>query len=159
MKYLKELWWRFQYGKLAEIRGYFYNKKMKRLYPDYKDDEYNCGELKHIWGLRSVENFEDKSRGVYDCSDIDISYDRKTKKYMLGIETAYVFQNIQSECDYLKDCLNAFSRYMDENNLSKDNRRVLFFGQPCTNLTTDSIEELYTEFRIFVEGFCKVNET
>ena len=45
---------------------------------------------------------------------------------------------------------------MDENKLNKNEEFMLFMGNPCIGTTADSIEKLYTDFRIFVEGYCKI---
>ncbi|HHX69724.1 MAG TPA: hypothetical protein GX708_16970 [Gallicola sp.] len=91
-------------------------------------------------------------------NDIDITYDRETKRYMLGIETAYLFKNKQSECKYLKDLLNVFTKYMDDNSLSKDYDYFLFMSNPSLTTSAETIEELYINFKIFVEGYCKTYE-
>lgn len=87
-------------------------------------------------------------------NNIDIVYEKKNNKYVLGIETAYIFENYAAECSYLKDCLAAFTKYMDDNRLEKNRPYNLFFRDHCTPTTAKSIEELYTSFEIFVDGFC-----
>ena len=47
---------------------------------------------------------------MYTMNDIDITYDKKKNKYILGIETAYMFKSHADECDYLQDCLKAISK-------------------------------------------------
>ena len=47
---------------------------------------------------------------------------------------------------------------MDKNNLNKDKEFMIFMSNPCIDTTAKSIEELYTNFKIFVEGYCKVYE-
>ena len=76
---------------------------------------------------------------------------------MLGVETAYMFETYASACNYLTTCLNAFTKYMDENRLNKNKSYSLFMSNPCTSMVADSIEELYTNFKIFVDGFCTQN--
>lgn len=146
--------WQIQY-KIRDINTYFYNKRLTKLYPDYKDDEYNCGTTKFIWGVKSWDDLSGKDVNFYTMNDIDISYDRKDKIYLLGIETAYIFKDKNAECEYLKQLLNAFTNYMDINNLSKENDFMLFMNDTTINNTAKSIEELYINFKIFVEGFCK----
>jgi len=91
-------------------------------------------------------------------NDIDITYDRETKKYSLGIETAYMFKEPRkkNECKYLKQILDAFTKFMDDNNYSKDYDVCLFMSNPSTDTSAESIEELYMNFKIFVKGYCKV---
>lgn len=131
----------------------------KKKYPDYENNEYNIGHLKYVWGIKS---FSDLTKGnkshFYSMSDIDIIYDRKNKLYSLGIETAYLFDDQKKICDYLKELLNVFTKFMDERGYSKDKLFPFFFGSPTLSMTSDSIEGLYTNFRIFVEGYCKVYE-
>ena len=86
--------------------------------------------------------------------DIDITYDKKKKEYMLGIETAYMFKTHAAECDYLRKCLDAFTKYMDNNGLEKNKPYMLFMSNPCTSMVAETIEELYVNFKIFVDGFC-----
>ena len=39
---------------------------------------------------------------------------------MRGIETAYMFETHADKCEYLRDCLKAFTKYMDDNGLNKN---------------------------------------
>lgn len=143
---------------IDRIKKYFAVKKYKKLYPNYEENQYNCGSIKHIWGITSWDDLSGKNASLYSMNDIDITFDRDTKEYMLGIETAYIFNgNVkEGECKYLRQLLDAFTKYMDDNNFSKDNCIGLFFNSPSISTRAESIEELYSNFRIFVEGYCKV---
>jgi hypothetical protein len=135
-------------------------RKYKIKYPDYIEDEYNYGDLKHIWGVKSWDDLSSKECNLYTMNDIDITYNRDTKEYYLGIETAYVFlgDRKQGECKYLRRLLDAFTKFMDDSGYSKNEDYCLFMANPSITTTAKSIEELYTNFRIFVEGFCKLYE-
>ena len=132
-----------------------YEEKMTKKYGDtaIENEDY-----KFIWGIKSADDLTGHSCNLYTMNDIDITYDKKNKVYYLGIETAYMFKNHQAECDYLKGLLNGFTIYMDTNKLNKNEEFMLFMGNPCIDTTAKSIEELYTNFRIFVEGYCKIYE-
>ena len=81
-------WW--LQDRYAQIREYFYERKLKKLYPDYNgDDAYNCGTLKFIWGVKSWDCLTSADACIYTMNDIDICYDRETEKYMLGVERAF----------------------------------------------------------------------
>lgn len=136
-----------------------YEKDYKILEEKYGDPNLEDDFLKHIWGVTSWDDLSSSDSNLYTMNDIDITYDKKSKKYMLGIETAYIFKDYQSECNYLKKCLNAFTKYMDANNLNKNKKFFLFFSEPQITTSADSIEELYTNFKIFVDGFCNQNIT
>ena len=153
MNIFTEFKWRLQ-DKCEQISYYFYEQKLKKLYPDYNgDDEYNCGTLKFIWGIKSWDCLTSVDVCLYTMNDIDICYDRETKKYMLGIETAYMFKDKLAEVEYLDGLLSYFTKYMTDNNLSTEEPYCFFMSNICTSMTADTIEELYTNFRIFVEGY------
>ncbi|QWU14310.1 hypothetical protein SAMN04487895_101612 [Paenibacillus sophorae] len=157
MKFINRIKWYFE-DKFWNIQHYFEVKKCKKLYPDYEDNEFNVGSLKHVWGLQSWDDLTGKSASIYTMNDIDITYDRKSKLYMLGIETHYMFKNQNGESAYLMDLLNAFTTFMDENGYSKEFQFPMFCGTPSIMNSANSIEELYTNFKIFVLGYCAVYE-
>lgn len=128
-----------------------YNKEMDEK---YEDCSLETNDIKFIWGIRSWDDLSGSDANLYTMNDIDITYDKKKKEYMLGIETAYMFKTHAAKCEYLRDCLKAFTKYMDDNGLNKNEPFRLFMSNPCTNMVADTIEELYTNFKIFVDGFC-----
>ena len=127
-----------------------YNKKMEEKYGDCSLETDN---FKFIWGIKSYDDLSCTDACLYTMNDIDIIYDKKKKEYILGIETAYLFKTYNDECKYLSDCLKAFTKYMDDNGLNKNEPFRLFMNNPCTNMVANSIEELYTNFKIFVNGY------
>ena len=131
-----------------------YAEEMDKKYGNYtlETDDY-----KFIWGVKSWDDLSGADACMFTMNDIDITYDKKKKVYRLSIETAYMFNNYKDECEYLKDCLNAFAKYMDDNGLNKNEPYRLFMSNPCTSMITETIEELYTNFKIFVDGFCNQN--
>lgn len=153
MSIFQQLQWWLQ-DKCGQIREYFYERKLKKLYPDYNgDDEYNCGTLKFIWGVKSWDDLCPADTCLYTMNDIDICYDRETKKYMLGVETAYMFKDKLAEVEYLEGLLSYFTKYMIDNNLSTEEPHFLWMSSPCTSMEAKTIAELYTNFRIFIEGY------
>ena len=128
-----------------------YCEEMDKKYGNYalETDDY-----KFVWGVKSWDDLSGADVCMHTMNDIDITYDKKKKEYMLGIETAYMFKTYADECKYLKDCLNAFTKYMDDNGLKKNEPYRLFMSNPCTSMEAETIEELYTNFKIFVDGFC-----
>lgn len=139
--------------------------KKEEKYNTAMDKKYgNCyletDDFKFIWGLKSWDDLSSSDANMLTMNNIDIIYDKHKKEYILGIETAFNFKNYEAECEYLKGCLKAFTKYMDNNGLNKNKQYSLFMSNPCTSMVADSIEELYTNFRIFVNGFCtlKSNE-
>jgi len=149
------------YCKTYSIKNYLQVRKYKKLYPDYVDDEYNCGSLKFIWGIKSWDDLTGKDASLHTMNDIDIIYDRDTKLYMLGIETAWIFDGNaeeikKGECRYLRQLLDAFAKFMDDNEYLKDYGTYLYMRRPYLNDSAESIGELYFNFKVFVKGYCKV---
>lgn len=151
----KKLLWGilFKYQNLQQkrlIRAY------KKKYPDYIDNEYNCGALKFIWGIKSCDDLSAFDSNMYTMNDIEIDYDRDTKQYSLGVETIYMFDDTQNECAYYNNLLESFTKYMKGNGLDTERNYCTFCSGLDLTLKADSIEELYTRFKIVVTGLCAV---
>lgn len=132
------------------------NKYLEEMNKKYGDYALETDDYKFIWGVKSWDDLSGADACMYTMNDIDIIYDKKRKVYRLGIETAYTFDNHAAECRYLKKCLNAFTKYMDDNRLNKNESYNLFMSNPCTSMKAETIEELYTNFKIFVNGYCSL---
>ena len=158
------------YGKIIkifpfrQIHYFFAELGMRKLEKRYKDMEKkygNCSleddDFKFIWGVKSWDDLSGADACLHTMNDIDIIYDKKRKIYMLGIETAYMFDSYADECQYLRKCLDAFTKYMDDNDLKKNESFALFMSNPCTSMKAETIEELYINFKIFVDGFCNLD--
>ena len=150
---------------IAKNAGWCKKKDMGTSYNDgcgsfneFEDDydPYEIKDIKFIWGVKSWDDLTGADASLYTMNDIDIVYDKNRRVYMLGVETAYMFKSYGAECDYLRDCLRAFTKYMDDNGLSKNEPYRLWMSNPCTNMEAETIEELYTNFRIFVNGYCSL---
>lgn len=135
---------------------------IQSLYFRWKYRNYDSNEgyedLEFIWGLKSWDDLTGADCNIHTMNDIDIIYDKKDKVYLLSIETAYIFKDNKGECEYLKGLLNAFTKFMKDNNYSTDYDYVFFMNNPCTSMKAETIEELYINFRIFTEGYCKIYE-
>lgn len=126
---------------------------MTHKYPDWKDDEYNCGEMKFVWGVKSFDDLSSAPACMHTLNDIDIIYDRKHKDYYLGIETAYIFTNKLAEVEYVNKLLAVFTDFMEKNNYDTNQSYCFFMNNFNMELKAKSIPELYTMFRIVVEGY------
>lgn len=136
-------------------------RKLEKYYKDMEKKYGNCAleddDFKFIWGIKSWNDLSGADACLHTMNDIDIIYDKKSKLYMLGIETAYMFDTYEDECVYLRNCLNAFTKYMDDNGLNKNKSYEFFMSRPCTSMKAETIEELYTDFKIFVNGYCSLH--
>lgn len=132
-------------------------QKCKRLYPDFKEkSEYDNGEFKFIWGVKSLDDLCQTPACLYTMNDIDIIYSREKKRYILSIETAYWFETQEAVVAYLQSLLRRFAEYMDEQGYDKSAPYTFWMSQPSILLEEETIPELYTSFKIFVEGYTKV---
>ena len=154
MKFIQDLF--------TKIRLLIYNlhsakqeKQCRKKYPDYNGETaYDCGDYKFIWGVKSSIDLCSEPACLHTMNDIDLIYSREKKRYILSIETALWFDKKEDEIAYLTSLLDAFTKYMDDNGLQKNKPYVLFMSNPCTSMVAESIEELYVNFKIFVDGFC-----
>lgn len=140
---------------MSRLKNLIYKLK----YSDWKDDEYNYGDLKFIWGVIAADNLSSPVANLHTMNDIDIVYDRKRKLYLLGIEMLYYFDSPSDKIEYLDDMLNAFTDFMNENNYDKDSSESKEHLLMCDYMfdgSAKTIEELYIQFRIFVEGYKKI---
>ena len=87
--------------------------------------------------------------------DMSIIYNQKEELYYLCIETAYLFKNGQEGWGiHLKELLKVFTQYMIKEGYDTDLPKILFMENPSIELKAPSIEELYTNFKLFVNAFC-----
>lgn len=132
-------------------------KRLRKLYPDYCENEFDAGSLKFIWGVMDTDNIIHQSY-QYPCAltmnDIEIFYDREAKEYTLGLETAYGFiDGKHGEIKHLEHLLDCFKEYMQQNNFDTEYEYRFFLSKPYNLFKAETIPELYTSFRIFVEGY------
>ena len=155
MKFIKKLWWKIVYKYFYEWTESREVKKFSKIYPDYKK-LYDEGKM--IGDLEQIVSFD--GGNLYN-SNFYICYDRKSKHYMLGLETAYIGEkdNIRSwEVPYLKESLKKFTAYMISNKLDINYRPTLFMSQLEISIRAESLEELYSNFKVFAYGFIVTNE-
>ncbi|WP_145413401.1 hypothetical protein [Paenibacillus xylanexedens] len=139
-------------GLRHKIEVWHYSSK----YPDYIDNEYNLGHLKHIWGIKSGIDFTSNKAHFYTMNDIEIIYSRKDKLYSLSVETALGFDNKSEECEYLQELLGYFTDFMSKNNYSSNFVKTFFCSSPIIINSAETIEELYINFKMYVDGYCSV---
>lgn len=125
-------------------------KRCMKLYKDWKDDEYNCGPLKYLFGVLPNNEF---ATNWHQLTDLDVYYNRDTKRYMLGIETIYKFETIENSIKYLDNLCNRFYDYLKNNFDPNVNPFNLYTYNDGNLFQAESLSELYYKFKIFVEGY------
>ena len=127
-----------------------YERKCRKKYPNWNPEQW-AGDEQFIWGAFAYDNFGCCPEGnIFTMYDISITRNHKDNKYKLFLEQCLCFDDKKKQCEYLKNCLYKFTKYMDSHGLEK-NYDLNFFEIP---FKADTIPELYTQFRIFVDGFC-----
>ena len=127
-------------------------RRCKKLYPDWKDDQYNCGPLKFVWGVNSDGQVTDN---FYELNDIQIVFNRDTNKYMLDIDTTISKDNNTDIVKHIEKLLNMFTKYTADKleNIDPLNLSLYWNGEL---FQADSITELYYKFKLFVKGYLNI---
>ena len=106
---------------------------------------------KFIWGVKSEDCLSDEAN-LFSLNDIDIVYDNVDELYKLSIETIYKFQRKTDEVKYLENLLEKFTEFMKAAGLNID-KTYEIKNFPMLSMVAGSIPELYTNFKIFVNGY------
>ena len=131
-------------------------ERCRREYIDWKDDEFNMLDNKFIWGYNVDPN---KTPSFLSWDDAYIYFDRKNKKYCMIVDTTFYTKQLEvdkseeaarAEIDRLFQIADAFRDFLIENNLRQ---RADFYYFRDNFLCADSLTELYTKFRIQIEGY------
>ena len=129
-------------------------------------DDYNGWGMRHIWGIRSADDFTHTKATLHTMNDIDLTlytHGENEGKYILGVETIYLWENDednQSKCSYLKELLDGFTMYCKANNINTNGTIPLFKlfnGNLNMGGPFDSIEDAYTLFKYLCLGFFAQN--
>lgn len=129
-------------------------RRCKKTYPDWKDDEFNCGPLKFIWGVISPDDTTATTPSFNSMNDIEVYYNRDTQKYLLCVETYYLFQTPEEEIEYLEKLQKLFGEYLKNNKIKVNKKNYDLFSYRDGELfIANSIDALYFSFKIFVHGY------
>lgn len=162
---LSNIW----YGKLSEhfpfnIIQYFIDKHEEKIteeyYNDYNEDFTENSSMKFIWGLKSYDDLSSCDANLETMNDIDLIYLKDEQKYILGVETAYMFNSKEAEKEYFKDLLDKFTKWMKEQEYNTNSTLnpcgdmyEIFSGGVNINTHFDTIEDAYRTFKLLVNGY------
>lgn len=130
--------------------------RCRREYIDWEDDEFNMLDNKFIWGY-NVDPAKTPSFLSWD--EAYVYFNRKTKKYYMVVDTTFYTKQLEvdqsaeaarAEIGRLFQIADAFRDFLIENNLRQ---RADFYSFQDSFLCADSLTELYTKFRIQLEGY------
>ena len=146
----------FPFNVYQKIKDEISNKKLEKYYNTFNKDYTENEDFKFIFGIISYDDLTSDKPNLLTMNDFDIIYDKNKKKYIMGIETIYVFKNgVDGEQEYLNNILNKFTQWMLENNynIEKNVFYEIFTNGNNINTEFDSIEVLYATFNCFVKGY------
>ena len=162
---LSNIW----YGKLSEhfpfnIIQYFIDKHEEKIteeyYNDYNEDFTENSSMKFIWGLKSYDDLSSCDANLETMNDIDLIYLKDEKKYILGVETAYMFNSKEAEKEYFKTLLDKFTEWMEEQGYNTnstlntyDDMYEIFSSDININTHFNTIEDVYRTFKLLVNGY------
>ena len=162
---LSNIW----YGKLNKyfpfnIIQYFIDKHEEKIieeyYNDYNEDFTENSSMKFIWGLKSYDDLSSCDANLETMNDIDLIYLKDEKKYVLGVETVYMFNSKEAEKEYFKTLLDKFTKWMEEQGYDTNSTLSpygdmyeIFTRGININTEFDTIENAYRTFKLLVNGY------
>ena len=162
---LSNIW----YGKLTKyfpfnIIQYFIDKHEEKIteeyYNDYNEDFTENSSMKFIWGLKSYDDLSSCDANLETMNDIDLIYLKDEKKYILSVETAYMFSSKEAEKEYFKTLLDKFTKWMEEQGYNTNltlnpygDMYEIFSGGININTNFNTIEDAYRTFKLLVNGY------
>lgn len=145
------------YNKLGDIRFDKAIKLEEAMFVKYGYTETE--DIKLIFGIKSWDCLNSCDVNLYTMNDLDIIYDKNSKKYLVSIESCYQWDNKDDTIIYLQSLLLEFTQYMNDNQLNT-NYQISFYnifnGSIGLDCTSDSIEECYSKFKFMVDGYCRM---
>lgn len=162
---LSNIW----YSKLSKhfpfnIIQYFIDKHEEKIseeyYDDYNEDFTENSSMKFIWGLKSYDDLSGCDTNLETMNDIDLIYLKDEKKYILSVETVYMFSSKEKEKEYFKALLNKFTEWMEEQEYNTNSTLnpygdiyEIFTRGININTEFDTIENAYRTFKLLVNGY------
>ena len=144
----------------TRLKSFIEIQKANHFYNEFKKtNEAINNRFKFIWGVPSDDELAPNDLNIFSLTDFSIIYDNEEQKYFMSIETIYEFKNgIKGEIAYLRYILEKFEKWLQDNNYDINSIQthystVLQKWGACDETKYDSILELYSHFKIMVEGY------
>ena len=139
-----------------------YDKQMKieeEIFNKYGDCENES--IKLIFGIKSYDDLCECGANLYTMNDLDVIYDKESKRYSASVEAIYQWDDKSGIVRYLQSLLSQFTKYMTDNNLDTNYKISfydMFYGKIAIECEADTIEECYAKFKFMVDGYCRIWE-
>ena len=128
-----------------------YKRQQKEFDKNYISDDEST-TMKLIFAISACGSWQ----GLYGANDFEVIYHKDIKRYSIGIETFFMFDTRDDAKEYLKETLNQFTNFMNENEYDinyKINIYDIFTKGYNINTKFDTLEECYAMFKLLVDGF------
>lgn len=109
--------------------------------------------------MKSYDDLCDSESNLYTMNDIEIVYYDDTEDYGLSIETMFEFREKEGDRAYLKQLLERLTEWMKSKGYSTENKLWLYgvFTEGYNiNKRFKTIEEVYANFKMLVNGYCSL---
>ena len=157
----------FELPIIKQIYDYISNKQFEKqmkieeeIFNQYGDCENES--IKLIFAILSGDEMVRRyGATLYTMNDLDVIYNKQTKKYIADVEAIYQWDDKSGIIRYLQSLLNQFTKYMTDHNLDTNYKISfydIFYGHIGIRCEADTIEELYTKFKFMVDGYCRMWE-
>ena len=147
----------FPFNVIQKIIDKIHDLQAKNYYDDFNEDCTENSDMKFIWGVKAYDDLSHSEANLLTMNDIELIYDKKKKLYFLDIETAYCFDNIEAQKNYLNKLYSLFLKWITENpnyNLSaKPLFHTIFIEHKTMNNGFKTVEEAFSMFKYLVFGF------
>ncbi len=117
-------------------------KRCQELYPDWKDDEFNCADNKFVWG---ISHNPEQVPSFSTLNFIQVYYNRQYKIYYLELDP-------EIDCNNLKKVASRFEAYVVLEGLN-GNKKLSIEEVGLDLFSAASLEDLLFKFKIFVRGY------
>ena len=123
-------------------------KICEKLYPDWRDDDYNALHNYFIWGITDSGS---TNASFATLNNVCIYYNRSNKKYFLDIDlTGY---DMDEKCRRLEEALCALHKHIfDSNEVRKYTELTDDMLHSSDFYMCDTIQEAYFKLRILTVG-------
>mgnify|MGYP003298430688 CR=1 FL=1 len=138
----------YTFDKISKELKNYTTAKAKADDPDYFGDTF-------IWGVKSLYDVSDGEPSGITMNDVSLWYSNTRHIYYLDVDTLTSFDSIDLKINFLERLRDAFKQYMAQNGLSTTDELDWEPSGGMLLLQSDKIEQVYTQFDIFVEGFKK----
>lgn len=151
IEWIVEKWYDVQ-DKFRRLVYRIYDLDLKEYKYKHKNYAKIEDDSEFIWGILSPDQNEYSQPNIYSDNMFEIIYSRNLKQYYIAIKTDCNFPSAAIKALYLNKLLDKFKQFMIDNGYDL-NYEFDFSSAPTVMCMAESIPELYTQFKIFVEGY------